>query len=122
MDGYRRAALTLHGLGEADRGWLLAQLPPADRARLTGLLEELRGLGMPADPALLSGLAERGPQPAAARLRAAPAKRMQAILAAEPARLAAAVLAIRREEAVAPQLAAALVSCIEARLDAEARQ
>jgi hypothetical protein len=142
MDGYRRAALTLHGLSEADRGWMLKQLPAPDQARLGGLLGELRALGMPADPALLAGLAERSAAPvsASAKLRAAPAQRVHAVLAHEPAALIAALLAIeawpwreavlealpplreadRVSPNVAPQLAAALVSCMEARLEAAA--
>lgn len=51
--GYRRAALTLHGLQPADREWLMAQLPEGQQAQLGAHLAELVELGIPADRALL---------------------------------------------------------------------
>lgn len=52
----RRAALTLHALGAADRAWLLAQLPTAQRERLQAMLGELEALGIPASRHLLQDL------------------------------------------------------------------
>jgi hypothetical protein len=49
----RQAALAVHALAEADRAWLLAQLPAAERGQLVCLLEELRELGIPPQPDLL---------------------------------------------------------------------
>lgn len=67
----RRAALTLHALGAADRAWLLAQLPRPQRERLQGMLQELETLGIPASHDLLqdlmgaAGAAGAVPNPAA---------------------------------------------------------
>lgn len=49
MQDYRRVALCLHGLAEADRQWLLGKLAEADRAALRPLLDELVELGLPRD-------------------------------------------------------------------------
>lgn len=49
----RRSALLLHSLCREDREWILARLPDADGAALTGLLAELQALGIPADPGLI---------------------------------------------------------------------
>lgn len=64
----RRAALTLHALGAADRTWLLAQLPPLQRERLQAMLGELEALGIPASRNLLKdllGAADTPPRPGA---------------------------------------------------------
>ena len=139
MDGHRRAALALHGLAAPDRRWMLEQLPPSESARLAALLGELGALGIPADPALPAALAERSEAAASAssKLRAAPAPRILALLEREPAALVAALLRIEawpwrdavrqalnlaaEPGSISPQLAAALVSCLEERLDAEER-
>ncbi len=55
MDGYKKTALHLYGLGEADRQWLLEQLPENHQQRLTPMLVELAALGIPREPTLLSG-------------------------------------------------------------------
>lgn len=49
----REAALLLHALAPADREWLIAQLPDAERAPLRAHLDELRAIGIPADRALV---------------------------------------------------------------------
>ena len=47
--GMRRAALTLHALGAADRDWLLQRLGEPSREALLALLGELRELAIPPD-------------------------------------------------------------------------
>jgi hypothetical protein len=109
MDGFRRAALALHGLNESDRHWVLGRLQGAERTRLTQLLEELHTLGIPPDRSLLAGIKEAAPReqvsPSSAssspspktsssKLRDADAAAMLAILAHEPATLIAPVLRI----------------------------
>jgi len=146
MDGYRRAALALHGLGEVDRHWVLEQLRRTDRSRLAQLLEELKKLGIPPDPSLLADAQKRLPEPATPapdRIREASAASMHAILAREPVGLIAAVLrveswpwqaaflarldpalrekvaaSLEREAPITERFASTLRSCIEARLDA----
>lgn len=49
MIGYRRAALYLHGLSEADRGWVLRSLADDERTELGRLLRELETMGIPRD-------------------------------------------------------------------------
>lgn len=49
----RHAALLLHAMPPADRTWALEQLPPAQRAQLAALVEELQLLGIPRDPGLV---------------------------------------------------------------------
>lgn len=51
--GERRAALLLHAMSDADRGWLLANLPDSQRAELGALLEELAQMQIAPDQALL---------------------------------------------------------------------
>ena len=53
MDGVRVSALALHGLAASDRKWLMARLPAAQRERLRGLLQDLRGAGVQADAELV---------------------------------------------------------------------
>jgi hypothetical protein len=104
----RRAALLLHALPEADRGWLLGQLPGPDRAGLGALLEELSDLGIAADRALLDEvLGGRSPYRATAPEAGAPPApgpvgdlrrvaphRMAALLRNEPPGLVGAALAL----------------------------
>lgn len=52
----RRAALLAHAMPAADRAWLLAELDPDRRGVLAGLLDELRSMGIPRDPALVRQL------------------------------------------------------------------
>ncbi len=149
MDGHRRAALALHGLGEGDRHWVLEQLRGADRSRLSQLLQELQRLGIPPDPSLLADAQKRLPEPAKAapnRIREAFAASMHTILAREPAGLISAVLRIeawpwqtaflarldsslrekvvaslQKEAPITERFASTLRSCIELRLDASAK-
>lgn len=51
--GARQTALLLHTMGEADRNWMLRQLPARERASAEQLLAELTALGVPADRKLL---------------------------------------------------------------------
>ncbi|MBV8464759.1 MAG: hypothetical protein JO218_02330 [Burkholderiales bacterium] len=140
-DASRQSALLVHGLAQADRDWLLTQLPENDRARLAGHLAELAELGVPADPGLLDTvLAQVGPRPAARgktdprqTLRRAGAEVMLQLLGQEPAWMIGTVLSIeswpwrealvegldasRRErvrQALRPNVAGALAaSCVE---------
>ena len=84
-DDARRAALTLHALGRADRDWLLAQLSMAEQNAMTALLDELTELGIPKDKALVrEALGFTSPESdAAARLSADPSA-LWAVLAKEP--------------------------------------
>ena len=50
MSGLRQAALVLHGLADADRAWMIGQLPAEQVAPVRALLAELRELGIPNDP------------------------------------------------------------------------
>jgi hypothetical protein len=97
MNGHRQAALMLHQLGDPDRRWLIEQVAAADRAVLEDLLAELAQLHIPRDAGIavpVRGNADRAAAPAAATgLGAATAGQVYALLAAEPAWLAAAVLA-----------------------------
>ena len=61
QDGGRRAALAMHALREADRSWILGQLPPAQREQLEGLLAELKALAIPASPALVQEMLAAAP-------------------------------------------------------------
>jgi hypothetical protein len=101
MSNYRHAALALHGLPEADRAWVLAQLPHDQRNGVTRYLAELQSLGFtPADSAAVAmqgAAAPPEPEPSRPflRVRAATPDRMFALLHGEPASLIAQVLAIR---------------------------
>lgn len=65
----RRAALMVHALGAEDRAWMLAQLPPPQRAALEPLLDELRDLGIPMDRRTLEQNDEATASPAASLAR-----------------------------------------------------
>lgn len=71
--GLRRAALALHSLGQADRDWLLQQLPPTEQHSLAGLLAELNELGIAPDAAVIR----------AALNEASPSETMSAVHARE---------------------------------------
>jgi hypothetical protein len=49
----RQAALLVHAMTASDRDWLLAALSSSQRTDLCPLLDELRELGIPADPSFL---------------------------------------------------------------------
>ena len=53
--GLKQAALCLHSLEEADRLWLLEQLPESKRFELNMLLDELITLGIPQEQSWISG-------------------------------------------------------------------
>jgi hypothetical protein len=98
-----RAALVVHALADADRDWLLQSLPEAERTMLAPLLTELRELGIPPDARLLDGAVDA----TAAGSQAAPEAHaldaldqagfaaLAVILAMEPPRVAAALIAAR---------------------------
>ncbi|WP_137939835.1 hypothetical protein [Chitinivorax sp. B] len=52
----RKAALSLHALGAADRRWILAQLDDTERQQLEFHLDELQSLGIPANAELASAV------------------------------------------------------------------
>lgn len=97
----RRAALLLHALPQPDRAWIVGQLGEQERAVVEILLRELRGLGIPADRALVDEVIAPGrasspsASPAAAHVAGSPARpdpssdRLAALAHADPARLAA---------------------------------
>ena len=58
MDAYRKAALTLHGLHDADKRWLLKNLPERHQEQLLLMLEELVELGIPRHPDLKQPISE----------------------------------------------------------------
>lgn len=109
----RQAALTLHAMAPQDAAWLLRQLPAIEAAELQSLLEELRSLGLPSDPALLGALrpsheAPREPAPAGKagagelsleavkrELDGARAELLLPILKAEPVALLAFLLSLK---------------------------
>ncbi len=105
----RRCALTLHAIGSRDRQWLLARLPLDRRTELEQLVDELRALGIPADPRVARvALDEDHREPPAARVErprrggsaldivnAAPAKELALLLQHEPATLIAHAVVLR---------------------------
>ena len=105
----RKAALLLHTLSDADRNWMLEQLPAQHRRQLLDLVEELRELGIPASQALLDAVkddttAGRAPicVPAVdsweswcAEIDRAGPSAVWPILRAEPEHLIARVMAVR---------------------------
>jgi hypothetical protein len=92
MSGHRQAAVALHALGDADRRLILDALPAADQDTLRGYLAELTSLGFEGgsgDAALMAPAA-----PAGDLSTASPAA-MLALLEHEPAALVAQVLAVQ---------------------------
>jgi len=105
-EGYRKAALKLHSLSAPDRAWMLRRLPAHERTTLSGLLRELKELGIKSDhrmaddishddvrktllqaDSVVPGLAEALDATCAAH----PAE-ISALLASEPDNLAATIL------------------------------
>lgn len=85
----RSAALLLHGMGEADRAWILRQLSDSQRARIVPLLDELHAMGLPADADWTRCALPSTPPPsqasrARARIAAAPVAAITELLASEP--------------------------------------
>ncbi|MES2538660.1 MAG: hypothetical protein V4632_22610 [Pseudomonadota bacterium] len=104
-EGYRKAALRLHGLSSADRDWMLQRLDTQEQARLGDLLRELRELGIQAEHCVPDEIEARpnvanadeelaGVADALALMRAASVPEITALLSAEPDHVAAAVLAV----------------------------
>jgi hypothetical protein len=95
----QRAALALHALAADDRAWVLGALPADQQAVIEPLLRELEDLGIPRDAGLLDTAVRcEGDRGAAAAdalraLDAAQVRRLAGLLAGEPPRLAAALLA-----------------------------
>ncbi|MGC7406526.1 hypothetical protein ACPWR0_23275 [Pandoraea pneumonica] len=92
-EALRHAALTLHAMHPDDRQWALHALDGQQRDALMPLLDELRELGIPQDPTLLSSLSEPDtvrPVPPAGQdgidLDAMPADVVTAVLRSEPVR------------------------------------
>jgi hypothetical protein len=140
--GYRKAALVLSGLAEADRAWMLDQIGAEERTRLSSLMLELSALGISADDSLARELAAEAP---AKNRVAVDAGTALGVLAREPDWLIALVLRARpwpwREELlrllgtqrrfsvqeaipagtdVKPRVVEALVAAIERRLEEQA--
>ncbi len=143
-----RAALTLHALAAPDQAWVLQALTAQQQRGLRPLLEELQALGIPRDAGLVDAVARPAPLRAAApgmSLRSWDRAQLNALaelLAGEPPRVAAALLAasagpwrerllallppghaaqvrlLATEAPAAPALAAATVGELERRLDA----
>lgn len=92
----RKAALLLHSMAEADRHWMLSQVPPVQRRRLDALLAELQALAFPTDEALLrealQAAAAPEPQATARGPSSWTAEQAARILAPEPDALIAVVL------------------------------
>lgn len=84
----RRAALLAHAMPAADREWLLSELDASHRSVLAGLLEELRAMGIPKDPALVRQLLDEeaagDPQRSLAALAAADVPKLVDVLRGEP--------------------------------------
>lgn len=101
MSELRKAALCLHSLQDDDRAWLMQRLPVEKRDELSGLLDELKSLGIPGD----QSWQQLGLNMNTTELQAAPddeyeldaftAQAVWAVLSREPASVIAAVLACR---------------------------
>jgi hypothetical protein len=95
MSGHRQSALLLHGLGKADRRWILSQLHQDDAQLLDRHLAELKDLGIPADPALgARNSRAMAAQGSAGAVHGASAAAMQLLLAQEPAWMVRHLLAL----------------------------
>lgn len=58
MEAYKKTALKLHSLSDADREWILGKLEAAHREKLSGMLEELSSLGIPRQRDLMQTIDE----------------------------------------------------------------
>ena len=101
--GVRQAALVMYAAAPAERSWLLSQLAPDEQHALSGMLEELTRLGLPADARLLQAAAHLEAEPRkmnkdsshaqmVSRLQAMSASSLIEILHTEPVVLIALVL------------------------------
>ena len=83
MTDLRRAAVSLYGLSDEDRGWVLERLGEDDSERLEELLGELADLGFPRESAEMVSAAEESHEQAVssvARIDGASAKQMLQVL------------------------------------------
>jgi hypothetical protein len=83
----RRAALSLHSLGENDRDWIISQLPKDKGRALQVLVNELDDLGFPQNAALLS-VEEAVPIAAEPELDDIPLPATEPVVAIEPVEVA----------------------------------
>lgn len=94
----RRAALLAHALPAADREWLLGELAAPQRLALGVLLEQLRSMRVPRDPALLRQLVDTDPgtdpQRALAGITAQELQILLKVLRDEPAVLVGRLLTV----------------------------
>lgn len=58
----RQAALLVHALDDADRSWVLSQLPAPQQERMQSLLSELGELGIPEDRGLVEAALSAKPK------------------------------------------------------------
>jgi len=100
-DAYRQSALLLHGLNEADRQWILAQLDAEQNGQLRDHIDELNQMGMVENRTLVEGLLSRikgksanSAERAGSALRHAHPDVVLHMLSKEPTWLIAAVLSI----------------------------
>lgn len=107
-EGYRKAALKLHGLSAPDRAWMLQRLPAHERATLSDLLRELKELGIKSDhrmaddishddvrqTLLQAGSAVAGLADALDAMCAARPAEVSAMLSSEPDTMTATVLSV----------------------------
>lgn len=117
MSGHRQAAVALHALGDDDRRLILDALPAADQDTLRGYLAELTSLGFEGgsgDAALMAPAGElstASPAAMLALLEHEPAALVAQVLAAQPWRWSAGLLALctpaRREAIRAARVVAA---------------
>jgi len=103
MIGYRRAAVALHGVSEADRSWVLNALPATDREAVQQMLAELKELGFGDDLGAVMNVsretinAKSGDEISALeRIRAARAEQLFSILEHEPSSLIAQFISIEK--------------------------
>ena len=57
-DGYKKAALRIHGLGETDRQWILGNLPEKEQGLLSVLLAQLSEMKLPENHLVFSDMIE----------------------------------------------------------------
>lgn len=99
MIGYRRAAVALHELHEADRDWILGELLPEDRNALSNCLAEIKELGFAsnqsfANEAMVRSYGETAVSTPLERLRSASAEDVYTVLKGESPVLIARLLKI----------------------------
>ena len=87
--GARKSALLLHALAQADREWVMAQLPEGERSSLLELLADLKSLGIPADRGLVDEAVTVAREPEGSAFSARDAGSVRELAKADPARLAA---------------------------------